>query len=303
MLGDEAGMAAEAEKKKPEELTAEDKMALLGRPKLGEITRAQIRIKESKEFKNTVDKLVKRANASILVGTSSWKEQFIEAITVSAGDDGDDGGEEPGEEKSPSCTDYVMHFVTLFWKIIFAFVPPTDHLNGWVCFCVSITWIGVLTAVIGDVASHFGCTVGIKDSVTAITLVALGTSLPDTFASKVAAVQDKYADASVGNVTGSNAVNVFMGIGIAWSIAAVYHSLRGERFLVDPGNLAFSVTIFCSEAVIAILVLLFRRSKVVGGELGGPYKIKVFTSLLLLSLWFFYVIMSTLEVYDVIEGF
>lgn len=29
--------------------------------------------------------------------------------------------------------------------------------------------------------------VGLKDSITAITLVALGTSLPDTFASKIAA--------------------------------------------------------------------------------------------------------------------
>lgn len=42
--------------------------------------------------------------------------------------------------------------------------------------------------------------------------------LTDTFASKVAAIQDKYADASVGNVTGSNAVNVFLGIGVAWTI-------------------------------------------------------------------------------------
>ena len=33
----------------------------------------------------------------------------------------------------------------------------------------------------------------------------------DTFASKVAAVGDQYADSSVGNVTGSNAVNVFLG--------------------------------------------------------------------------------------------
>jgi hypothetical protein len=36
-------------------------------------------------FQNTVDKLVQRANASLLIGTSSWKEQFIEAITVSPG--------------------------------------------------------------------------------------------------------------------------------------------------------------------------------------------------------------------------
>ena len=32
-------------------LTEEEKVALLGRPRLGEVTRAQIRIKESKEFK------------------------------------------------------------------------------------------------------------------------------------------------------------------------------------------------------------------------------------------------------------
>lgn len=29
------------------------------------------------------------------------------------------------EEPSPSCGDYIMHFLTLIWKIIFAFIPPT----------------------------------------------------------------------------------------------------------------------------------------------------------------------------------
>lgn len=61
-------MAAAAELKQPDERTEEEKMALLGRPRLGEVSTAQIRIKESKEFKNTVDKLVQRANASILLG-------------------------------------------------------------------------------------------------------------------------------------------------------------------------------------------------------------------------------------------
>ena len=51
-------------------------------------------------------------------------------------------------------------------------------MGGWACFIVSIGWIGLLTAVIGDLASHFGCSCGLKDSVTAISFVALGTSLP-----------------------------------------------------------------------------------------------------------------------------
>ena len=38
--------------------------------------------------------------------------------------------------------------------------------------------IGVLTAIVGDLASQFGCWVGLKDAVTAISFVALGTSVP-----------------------------------------------------------------------------------------------------------------------------
>lgn len=50
----------------------------------------------------------------------------------------------------------------------------------------------------------------------------------------MAAIQDKYADASVGNVTGSNAVNVFLGIGLAWTMAAIYH--YPAKFEVPSGK-------------------------------------------------------------------
>ncbi|XP_068088371.1 sodium/calcium exchanger 1 isoform X5 [Hyperolius riggenbachi] len=173
----------------------ERRIAEMGRPVLGEHVKLEIIIEESYEFKSTVDKLIKKTNLALVVGTNSWREQFIEAITVSAGEDDDD--DECGEEKLPSCFDYVMHFLTVFWKVLFAFVPPTEYWNGWACFIVSISMIGVLTAFIGDLASHFGCTIGLKDSVTAVVFVALGTSVPDTFASKVAATQDQYADASI----------------------------------------------------------------------------------------------------------
>ena len=212
-----------------------------------------------------------------------------------SGEDGDDG-----DEKMPSCGDYVMHFITLFWKLIFAFVPPTEYFNGWLCFVVSIIMIGVLTAVIGDLASHLGCTVGLKDTVTAIAFVALGTSVPDTFASKVAAINDQYADSSVGNVTGSNAVNVFLGIGIAWSIAAFVHAYRGDKFLVQPGSLAFSVTLFCIFAGVSCFTLILRR-RLYGGELGGPFVPKLITTILFIFLWVMYVFLSSLEAYRVID--
>ncbi|XP_033962383.1 solute carrier family 8 member 4b isoform X1 [Pseudochaenichthys georgianus] len=285
----------------------DEEVAKMGCPSLGEHTQVEVVIEESYEFKravhillwraeqNTVDKLIKKTNLALVVGSSSWREQFVNAVTVSAGDDDE---EESGEERLPSCFDYIMHFLTVFWKVLFAFVPPTEYWNGWACFIVSISLIGVLTAVTGDLASHFGCTVGLKDSVTAVVFVALGTSVPDTFASKVAAIQDQYADASIGNVTGSNAVNVFLGIGVAWTLAAVVWRSRGKVFRVDPGNLAFSVTLYTIMAVICMLILLYRRrASVAGGELGGPRTCKIITSLLFFSMWLIYILLASLEAY------
>ena len=56
----------------------------------------------------------------------------------SGDDDDDEDGSEAGEggkestKKVPSMCDYVLHCLSLFWKILFAFVPPTgqsqDHI-------------------------------------------------------------------------------------------------------------------------------------------------------------------------------
>ena len=51
-------------------------------------------------------------------------------------------------------------------QIIFALIPPAALWGGWPCFFVSLGMIGVLTAIVGDLAGIFGCLVGLKDSVT-----------------------------------------------------------------------------------------------------------------------------------------
>ncbi len=56
----------ELDAKDPESLTDEEKVALLGRPKLGDITKIQIRIRESKEFKVSVVYYSLSANIKIM---------------------------------------------------------------------------------------------------------------------------------------------------------------------------------------------------------------------------------------------
>merc|ERR1711963_372313 len=118
-----------------------------------------------------------------------------------------------------------------------------------------------IVIIVGDLAGIFGCLIGLEDEVTAITFVALGTSLPDTFASKAAAVNEKHADNAIGNVTGSNSVNVFLGLGLPWVIAACYHFSSADGFEVKAGALTFSVTIYIICAVIAISLITARRGR------------------------------------------
>lgn len=47
-------------------------------------------------------------------------------MTVSGGDD-DDGEGGSSQPSSPSAMDYLMHSLTIFWKVLFAFVPPTGE--------------------------------------------------------------------------------------------------------------------------------------------------------------------------------
>ena len=147
---------------------------------------------------------------------TTWGSQFVTACMLHPTKN------EDGEIQDIEAFDGFLHLCTIGWKLFFSFIPPAHYAGGWACFVISLVFIGIITAVVGEFANLFGCVLGIKPSITAITFVALGTSLPDTFASMAAAQAEKYADSAVGNVTGSNSVNVFLGLGLPWVIAAIY---------------------------------------------------------------------------------
>jgi len=112
----------------------------------------------------------------------TYMQQFLQACKCGPQIDNDDlivNEVELGEA--------LFHFATIGWKVLFATIPPSHYGKGSVAFVVALTYIGIVTMFVGEVATIFGCVIGLKPSVTAITFVALGTSLPDTFASKTAA--------------------------------------------------------------------------------------------------------------------
>ena len=221
-----------------------------------------------------------------------------------------------------SCASALLYVLSLPFKVVFAFTPPPQLGGGWPCFMAALVLIGGLTALIGDLAAHVGCCIGLLPAVTAITFVAMGTSLPDTFASKQSAMGEPYADNSIGNVTGSNSVNVFLGLGMPWAIAAVYWSYMATPadlkmwhlkykdeewytqgmtpgFAVPAGDLGFSVSVFVACAIVCLGMIILRR-KTVGCELGGPPASKYGFALFFVLLWFVYIAFSASASYGAI---
>lgn len=237
-----------------------------------------------------ITNMLQERNELFAVGSSSWAKQFKEAMVPAGASDGID-------DEEIGASEYVLHYLCITWKLLAACIPPTDIWDGWATFYASLALNGFVTALVGQVATLFGCACGLKDAVTAISFVALGTSLPDTFASKMATIESSDADSAIGNVTGSNSVNVFLGLGLPWTLAALYYEVGlGCKYEVKAGALAFSVMIFMVFAVVCLLVIILRRF-FGPGELGGGSFGKKATAAFFLFLWFLYVMLSSLQAY------
>lgn len=245
---------------------------------------------------------------NFFAGLEAWKQQIIGSVKL------EEEEPEDGEDPAPlKPKDYILFVLGLPFNIFFSIVcPPAMWAGGFLLFVVALSLVAVVTALISDLASLFGCCAGIPDATTAITIVAMGTSLPDTFASMTSASKDDTADSSIVNVTGSNSVNVYLGIGIPWLAAAIYWaSASGDTlaawkeryadvldgaliknypngaFVVQGGALGFSVLIFNCVAITCLVILRVRRLAL-GGELGGPKKVAYGSSSMLIFLWFCY---------------
>ena len=112
----------------------------------------------------------------------SWSQQFKNAVML-----GPQIDEDNMVLEDISLSEGLSHFLAIGWKVLFSIVPPAHYNGGYPAFVIALMFIGIVTAIVGEIATVLGCVINLKESVTAITLVALGTSLPDTFASMTAA--------------------------------------------------------------------------------------------------------------------
>lgn len=94
-----------------------------------------------------------------------------------------------------------------------------------------------------DGAVHIASTLGLSQSLIGLTIVAVGTSLPELAASAMAAVKHK-TDIAVGNVVGSNIFNVLWILGISSVVRPLNFT---EKSYLDLGvNLVATIFLFAA---------------------------------------------------------
>ncbi|KAG8663535.1 magnesium/proton exchanger isoform X2 [Manihot esculenta] len=194
-----------------------------------------------------------------------WKRQFLDAITL---------------ESLESRNMFSIHIrlartfweiLLAPWRLLFAFVPPYHIAHGWVAFICSLIFISGIAYIVTKITDLISCVTGINAYVIAFTALASGSSWPDLVASKIAAERQTTADSAIANITCSNSVNIYVGIGVPWLIDTTYNFFvyRQPLRIENAEGLSFSLLVFFATSVGCIGVLVYRRLTL-GAELGGP---------------------------------
>jgi cation:H+ antiporter len=145
-------------------------------------------------------------------------------------------------------------------------LPPVSAVPLWRSLLMLVGGVGALALgadwfVEGAVglAGRFG----VSDQLIGVTVVAVGTSLPELITSLLAAFR-KQPDISLGNLVGSNIFNV---LGIVGTTAAIHPIIIDHR----PFNLDFGIMLFISLLIFPLMRTRSRLGRWQGAILFGSY--------------------------------
>ena len=132
-------------------------------------------------------------------------------------------------------------------------VEGADPNLGWgkiILFLVlGLVGLPLGASLLVDGASNIARTFGVSDTVIGLTLVAIGTSLPELATTVMAALR-RQADVALGNVIGSNMFNLLAIMGVASLVGPVP---------VDPQFLSFDLWIMLGASLLLIPFVFLRQ--------------------------------------------
>ncbi|MBN3313421.1 NCKX5 protein, partial [Atractosteus spatula] len=119
-------------------------------------------------------------------------------------------------------------------------------------FLMAAVWISAFTYVLVWMVTIVGETLGVPDTVMGLTLLAAGTSIPDTVASVLVAREGK-GDMAMSNIVGSNVFDMLC-LGLPWFIKTVFVDNSSPVQINSSGLLYTAFTLLLSIIVLFMAV-------------------------------------------------
>lgn len=148
----------------------------------------------------------------------------------------------------------------LCWYLVYSIYHSRKSMKsqGEVCEAQYSWFISLSMITLASLGLYFGAdllvgnaqkiavSMGVSERVIGVTIIALGTSLPELATSVIAALK-KELDISVGNIIGSNIFNILGVLGVTSLI---------KRIAVSPSILNFDIHVMLSVSIVLLVMLL-----------------------------------------------
>ena len=152
-------------------------------------------------------------------------------------------------------------------------IPTLTLPLAWLSFLGGLVLLIASSRTLVWAASHIATALGVSELIIGLTIVAVGTSLPELAASVMSALKG-HADMAVGAIVGSNMFNILLVL----AIPGLWGSLSLQTVVISRDMVA----VFLTTLVLALAAMWRWNGKSGSGKLGRG------TGLLLLSLYIAY---------------
>ncbi len=132
-------------------------------------------------------------------------------------------------------------------------MPDKKHYH-WI-FLISVVLIATLSWILVDAAVAISEILNIPEAIIGLTVLAIGTSIPDLFSSLIVARQGR-TNMAVSNAIGSNIFDILIGLGVPF---IVYMLINGGTIAAGNGSLTYSVILLNGSVILLLALLLLSR--------------------------------------------
>ncbi len=159
----------------------------------------------------------------------------------------------------------------LDWLLDKLFPSPKHYY--WLFF-ISIFFIGALCWALVESAVVISHILHIPEVVIALTVLAIGTSIPDMISSVIVAKQGR-GGMAISNAIGSNIFDIFIGLGLPWLLIIL---LKNTALEVNQTGLVDAVLLLLASVFIVLFIVIFNKWKI--GKRSGYFFILLYIAYL-----------------------